>query len=116
MRVLMPLRTSGQETLIQKSSLSSRNLKPYMVRANSPHTTTAAMYDTIYITRHLVENMGLSGKPGDLQKDREKIRDGWANLKDYPGLSKTTIDENGEAVKDYYTLVVKNGEWIRLNQ
>jgi branched-chain amino acid transport system substrate-binding protein len=80
-----------------------------------PHTTTAAMYDTIYITRHLVEKMGLSGKPEDLQEDREKIRDGWANLKDYPALSKTTIDENGEAWKDYYTLVVKQGKWIRLN-
>jgi len=80
-----------------------------------PHTTTAAMYDTLYITRDIVAKVGLSGEPGDLQKDREKIRDGWANLKDYPGLSKTTIDENGEAVKDYYTLVVKNGEWIRLN-
>jgi ABC-type branched-subunit amino acid transport system substrate-binding protein len=80
-----------------------------------PHTTTAAMYDTIYITRHLVKKMGLSGKPGDLQKDREKIRDGWANLKDYPALSKTTIDENGEAWKDYYTLIVKQGKWIRLN-
>ena len=81
-----------------------------------PHTTTAAMYDTLYITRDIVAKMGLSGEPGDLQKDREKIRDGWANLKDYPGLSKTTIDENGEAVKDYYTLVVKDGKWIRINK
>ena len=81
-----------------------------------PHTTTAAMYDTLYITRDIVAKMGLSGEPGDLQKDREKIRDGWANLKDYTGLSKTTIDENGEAVKDYYTLVVEDGKWIRLNK
>ena len=79
-----------------------------------PHTTTAAMYDTLHITRDIVAKMGLSGKPGDLQKDREKIRSGWAGLKDYPGLSKTSIDEKGEAVKDYYTLVVKGGEWVRI--
>jgi branched-chain amino acid transport system substrate-binding protein len=80
-----------------------------------PHTTTAAMYDTLQITRDLVGKMGLSGAPGDLQKDREKIRGGWAALKDYPGLSKTRIDENGEAWKEYYTLMVKGGEWMRIN-
>ena len=53
--------------------------------------------------------LGLSGKAEDLQKDREKIRDGWASLKDYPAEvgGKTTIDKNGDAWKDYYTLVVK---------
>ncbi|MBW1799778.1 MAG: ABC transporter substrate-binding protein [Deltaproteobacteria bacterium] len=80
-----------------------------------PHTTTAAMYDTLHVTRTLVEKMGLSGAPGDLRKDREKIKEGWAGLKDYPGLSKTRIDENGEAWKEYYTLVVKNGRWVRIN-
>ncbi len=58
---------------------------------------------------------GLSGKPADLQKDREKIRDGWANLKDFAGdaTGKTTIDKDGDAWKAYFTLMVKNGQWIK---
>ncbi len=73
------------------------------------------MYDTAFITRYLVGKVGLSGKANDLQKDREKIRDGWASLKDYPGelQGKTTIDKNGDAVKDYYMLTVKGGQWVK---
>ncbi len=80
-----------------------------------PHATTAAIYDTLYINRYLVGKLGLSGKAEDLQKDREKIRDGWASLKDYPAEvgGKTTIDKNGDAWKDYYTLVVKGGRWVK---
>ena len=80
-----------------------------------PHTTTAAMYDTLYITRDIIGKAGLSGSEKALQSDREKIRGGWASVKDYPGIAKTTIDANGDAWKDYYTLVVKNGEWVRVN-
>jgi len=83
-----------------------------------PHTTTAGMYDTLYITRYLVGKVGLSGKPSELQKDREKMRDGWATLKDFPGEAqgKTSIDKNGDALKDYYTLVVKGGVWVRVKE
>jgi hypothetical protein len=58
--------------------------------------------------------VGISGKPEDLQKDREKMRDGWANLKDFSGevQGKTSIDKNGDAIKEYYTLVVKGGNWV----
>ena len=79
-----------------------------------PHTTTASIYDTLYITRYLIGKVGISGKPEDLQKDREKIRNGWANLKDFSGevQGKTSIDKNGDAIKEYYTLVVKGGTWV----
>jgi branched-chain amino acid transport system substrate-binding protein len=79
-----------------------------------PHTTTASIYDTLYITRYLIGKVGISGKPEDLQKDREKMRDGWANLKDFSGevQGKTSIDKNGDAIKEYYTLVVKGGTWV----
>jgi len=77
-----------------------------------PHTTTASMYNTLLVTRNLIEKQNLSGKPEDLQKDREKIRDGWANLKDFQGLSKLTINQDGDALTDYWTLVVKDGAWV----
>ena len=94
-----------------------KKFKPEYGQDKDPHTTTACMYDTLYITRYFVEKVGLSAKPEDLQKDREKIRDGWANLKDYPGevQGKTTIDKNGDALKEYYTLSVKGGQWTKAN-
>jgi len=82
----------------------------------TPHTVAASFYDTLYITRHLIKKTGVSGKPKDFEKDREKIRAGWARLKDFPGLSRTSIDSNGEAWKNYYTLVVQDGKWIRVNE
>ena len=80
-----------------------------------PHTTTEAMYDTLYVTRYLIGKGGISGNPKDLQKDREKMRDGWANLKDFSGVSgKISIDKNGDAMKEFYTLVVKGGNWANI--
>ena len=80
-----------------------------------PHTTTGCFYDAVYAARSIVGKAGLSGKPADLQKDREKIRDGWANLKDYVGdaTGKTTIDKDGDAWKAFYTLTVKSGQWVK---
>jgi branched-chain amino acid transport system substrate-binding protein len=80
-----------------------------------PHTTTACFYDTLYATRYIVGKAGLSGKEEDLQKDREKIRNGWANLKNFSGdaTGKTTIDKDGDAWKAIYTLMVKGGQWVK---
>ena len=79
----------------------------------NPHLTTESIYDSVYITRHIAGKLKISGKPEDLQKDREKIRNGWATLKDFPGVSgKISIDKNGDAIKAYYTLVVKGGKWV----
>ena len=83
-----------------------------------PHTTTASIYDTLFITRYLVGKVGISGKPEDLQKDREKMREGWATLKDFSGevQGKTSIDKNGDAIKEYFTLVVKDGKWMNVKE
>jgi hypothetical protein len=56
--------------------------------------------------------LDLSGKPEDLQKDREKIRDGWANLKGFPALSKISFDKDGEALMEFWTVTVKDGKWV----
>jgi len=95
-----------------------KKFKAELGQDKMPSNTTAAMYDTAFITRYLVGKVGISGKAGDLQKDREKIRDGWANLKDYPGelQGKTTIDKNGDALKDFYMLTVKGGQWVKASE
>lgn len=73
------------------------------------------MYDTVYMTKHIIEKMKVTNKPGDLEKDREKIRDGWQNLKDYRGLEgRTSMNEKGDGDKETYLLIVKDGEFRRL--
>jgi len=70
-------------------------------------------YDNIYIIKKIIEEEGVTNKPGDLQKDRDKIRDGWAKLKDYPGIcGPTTMDENGDGVGGVKTLVIENGKFM----
>lgn len=71
------------------------------------------MYNTLLIARHPIETLKLSGKPEELEKEREEIRDGWAGLKKFHGLSKISMNEDGEALRDYFILVVRHGQWVR---
>jgi len=70
-------------------------------------------YDNIYIIKKIMEEEGVTNRPGDLQADRDKIRTGWKNLKNYDGISgQTTMDKNGDGIGGVITLVVKDGEFL----
>ncbi len=70
-------------------------------------------YDNIYIIKKIMEEEGVTNKPGDLEKDRDKIRQGWQKLKDFDGISGiTTMDENGDGIGGVRTLVVENGKFM----
>lgn len=69
-------------------------------------------YDNMYIIKKVIEEEGVTNKPGDLEKDREKIRNGWAKLKDFPGISgKTTMDSVGDGAGEVNAIMVKNGKY-----
>ena len=60
-----------------------------------------------------MEEEGVTNKPGDLAKDRDKIRMGFEKLKNFNGISgMTTMDKNGDGVGGVMTLVVENGKFI----
>ncbi|NNG08487.1 MAG: hypothetical protein HKM90_12235, partial [Desulfobacteraceae bacterium] len=70
-------------------------------------------YDNIYILKKIMEEEGVTNKPGDLAEDREKIRKGWEKLKNYNGIcGATTMDKNGDGVGGVRTLVVENGKMV----
>ena len=70
-------------------------------------------YDNIYIIKKIMEEEGVTNKPGDLAKDRDKIRQGWEKLKDFNGISgMTTMDKNCDGVGGVRTLVVEGGKFI----
>ena len=62
-----------------------------------PNSGAFKAYDTVYIIKEIIEKNGVSNAPGDLAKDRDRLREGWKNLKDYPGISGvTSINAEGD--------------------
>lgn len=91
-------------------------LKKYKQRSpggKAPPYGGPRSYDNIYILKKIMEEEGITNRPGDLESDREKIKRGWAKLKDYPGIcGATTMDKNGDGVGGVRTLVVENGKMV----
>ena len=79
-----------------------------------PILDSATWYDTAMITVDIARKAGITADT-PLDEARTKIRDGWAALKDYPGMSgRTSIDEEGEGVKEVYVMEVKGGKFTRV--
>ena len=79
-----------------------------------PILDSATWYDTAMITADIARKAGITADT-PLEEARTKIRDGWAALKDYPGMSgRTSIDEDGEGVKEVYVMEVKGGKFSRV--
>ena len=71
-----------------------------------------AAWENMFILKNVMESEGISGKPGDVQSDRRKIRDGLAKLKTTRGLMGVTKrDAEREADKPYLFVHAKKGEW-----
>lgn len=70
-------------------------------------------YDNAYLFKKIIEEGGVTNNPDDLQKDRERIKNGWAKVKDFPGISGlTTMDAVGDGIGEVKTLVVKGGVFV----
>jgi branched-chain amino acid transport system substrate-binding protein len=79
-----------------------------------PSNGAALMYDTLYLTRSCIMKTGVDGK--DVQKDRVKLRDCWAHMKDQdaPLTGSTTINKDGDAERTPVVLVVKGNGFVPL--
>jgi len=71
-----------------------------------------AAWENVFILERVMEAERISGKPGDVQAVRRKIRDGLAKLKTTDGLIGTTKrDTEGEADKPYLFVHANKGQW-----
>jgi len=78
-----------------------------------PNHGSLRSYDNMYIIKKVMEEEGVTNRPEDLEEDRDKIRKGWAKLKDFPGITaKTSMDEVGDGIGDPWVLVVEGGEFV----
>jgi branched-chain amino acid transport system substrate-binding protein len=79
-----------------------------------PTMVGAYVYDSIYITKHVIETSGVTNDPAELAKDWVRIRDGLKNLK-YEGIiGKSSFDKNGDGIHTTYQAVVKGGKLVVL--
>ena len=71
-----------------------------------------AAWENMFILKQVMESERISGKPGDVQADRRKIRDGLAKLKTTNGLiGVTKRDAEREADKPFLFVQARKGEW-----
>ena len=86
----------------------------YKQRSPSPPSNAAAlMYDTLDIVRSCAEKGGLTGKADELDRDRERMRDCLARVKDYkaPVTGLTTFNAEGDALRQPVVLIVRKGKF-----
>jgi branched-chain amino acid transport system substrate-binding protein len=71
------------------------------------------MYDTLDIVRACAEKGGVTGKPDELDRDRERMRDCLARVKDYkaPVTGATTFNAEGDALRQPVVLIVRKGKF-----
>ena len=74
-------------------------------------------YDSTYILKMIMEERGVTNKSGDLEADRDRIRQGWAALKGYDGISgETTMDEVGDGSGASAILKVIDGKYVNVKK
>jgi len=81
----------------------------------TPTDTDALTYDAFKLIENAITSCGVI--TGDLQIDRDCVRDAMAQTKDFPGVAgKITFDENGDPSKCVNFVQTKGGEIQPLSQ
>ena len=76
---------------------------------------SAAVWENMMALKQIIESVGIEAQPTTVAKDRKKIREGLANLKEFQGLlGKITRTPDRESVKPYVFAQVKGSEWAVL--
>lgn len=72
-------------------------------------------YDNVYIMKMMMEKYGVTNNPSQLAEDRDKIRKGLAELRNFDGIcGKTTLDAEGEGAGGSTVLVIEKGKFVRV--
>ena len=98
----------------QMSGVVQRFVRDFHKRSGGvyPCVQDAHVYDNIYLLSHIIETMGVTNKPEDLAKDREKIMKGLTKTKAFPGVEGSVgFNEDGDGVVQVYVIEVRDGRW-----
>jgi len=73
----------------------------------------ANVYEAVYFLKYVMEKMGVTNKPEDLAKDREKIMKGLTAIKDFRGIvGPVAFNADGDADKPIFVAEIKDGKWL----
>ena len=90
--------------LLRKESGLPPEIEPSMYDAN--------IYEIVGMYIDAVRRAGVTGRPEDLDKDRERIRDHLTALRNFQGLGGPIgFNKDGDAVKAFYIVLGQNGAW-----
>ena len=101
----------------QMSGVVQRFVREFYKRAGNvyPCVQDAHCYDNIYLLAEIIKTMGVTNRPEDLAKDREKIMKGLTKTKAFPGVEgKVGFDKNGDGVVQVYVIEVRDGKWVEV--
>lgn len=84
-------------------------------KGDLPTIQDAHSYDNVYLLKHIIETSGVTNKPEDLAKDREKIMKGLTDTKAFPGIEGNVgFNDEGDGVVQVYVIEVKDGQWVEV--
>jgi branched-chain amino acid transport system substrate-binding protein len=92
-------------------------LKKVMAKlgGNKPPYSGPRAYDIIYSYKHCIETSGVTNKPEDLAKDRDRMRECLGGLKGFPGVAgEITMDEVRDGAGSSAILKVVNGQYVNM--
>jgi len=73
----------------------------------------ANVYDSIYFLKYVIEKMGVTNRPEDLAKDREKIMKGLSTIRDFKGIvGPAAFNADGDADKPVFVAEIKESRWL----
>jgi len=93
-------------------------LKKFMERSGGKKPNYGGMrsYDNVYIMKVVIETSGVTNKPENLEADRDRIRKGWTQIKDFDGITGlTTINAERDGAGQATVLTVKDGQLVKVD-
>jgi branched-chain amino acid transport system substrate-binding protein len=82
-------------------------------KVTAPIMYDVNVYDSVYIMKYVIEKMGVTNKPEDLKKDREKIMKGLTNIKDFRGIvGPVAFNKDGDGTKPIFVAEARDGVWV----
>jgi branched-chain amino acid transport system substrate-binding protein len=91
-------------------------LKKFVERSGGKKPNYGGMrtYDNVYLMKRAIETGGVTNKPADLDADRDRIRRGWNEVRDYEGIAGLTTLVEREGAGKPTVLTVKDGALVKV--
>jgi ABC-type branched-subunit amino acid transport system permease subunit/ABC-type branched-subunit amino acid transport system substrate-binding protein len=92
-------------------------IKKFVERSGGKKPNYGGMrtYDNVYIMKHVIETTGVTNKPEDLEADRDRMRKGWNQIKDWDGIAGLTTLLEREGAGKPTVLTVKDNALVKID-